>query len=88
MILAKKSVNTAVLIEYFRNTAEEKPVKALASLDLLIPDGGIEAEFCGALNRLLEQGRKAGIAKLQTKAQSHGLNAQELETLVKMLANK
>lgn len=88
VILAKKSVNTAVLIEYYRNTAEEKLIKALALLDLNISDEKIEKVFSDALNVLLEQGRDASIARLQAKAQSKGLNMQEQEALVKMLANK
>jgi hypothetical protein len=40
--------------------------------------------LCG----LLKQGREAGIARLQAKAQSKGLDIMEQETLVKMLANK
>ncbi len=88
VILAKKSINTAVLIEYFRNTAEEKSVKALALLDLNVADDKIEAVFNDALNRLLEQGREAGIARLQAKAQSQGLDAEEKKTLVKLFANK
>jgi DNA primase len=88
VILAKKSVNTAVLMEYYRNTAEEKAIKALALLDLNISDEKIEKVFSDALNVLLEQGREAGINKLLFKEQSQGLDAQEKETLVKMLANK
>jgi len=88
VILDKKSVNTAVLIECYRNTAEEKSVKALALLDLAISDDKIEAVFCDALNGLIRQGREAGIARLQAKAQNEGLDIQEQETLVKMLANK
>ena len=79
----------AVLLEAFRNHTDEAIVKKLASFDLLIPDDGTEAEFCDALNGLLKQrGREAGIARLQAKAQSKGLDIQEQETLVKMLANK
>ncbi|MDD1618608.1 MAG: DNA primase [Methylococcaceae bacterium] len=88
VILDKKSVNTAVLIEYYRNTTEEKSVKALALLDLYVSDDKVEAVFCDALNGLLKQGREAGIARLQAKAQSKGLDSHEQETLVKMLANK
>ena len=88
VILAKKSVNTAVLIEYYRNTTEEKTIKALAILDLNISDDKIAKVFSDALNVLLEQGREAGIAKLQAKAQRIGLDIQEQEALVKMLANK
>jgi DNA primase len=88
VISDKKFLNTAVLIEYYRNTAEEKSVKALSLLDLYVADDKIEAVFCDALNGLLKRGREAGIARLQTKAQSEGLNIQEQETLVKMLSNK
>jgi DNA primase len=88
VILDKKSVNTAVLIEYYRNTTEEKSVKALALLDLYVSDDKVEAVFCDALNGLLKQGREAGIAKLEAKAQSKGLDSHEQETLVKILANK
>jgi DNA primase len=88
VILAKKSVNTAVLIEYYRDKAEEKPVKALALLDLNVSDDKIEIVFNDALNRLLEQGREAGITRLQAKAARQELNVQELETLARLFANK
>ena len=88
MIADKKPTNYGVLLEAYRDHADEAIVKKLASFDLLIPDDGTEAEFYGALNGLLKQGREAGIARLQAKAQSQGLDIQEQETLVKMLANK
>jgi DNA primase len=88
MISDKKPTNYGVLLEAYRDHADEAIVKKLASFDLLIPDDGIEAEFCDALNGLLKQGREAAIAKLQAKADSKGLDIQEQETLVKMLANK
>jgi len=88
MIADKKPANFGVLLEAFRNHADEAIVKKLASLDLLIPDNGIEAEFYDALNNLLKQGREAGISRLWAKAQGQGLDVQEQETLVKMLANK
>jgi DNA primase len=88
VILDKKSVNTAVLTEYYRDSVEEKSVKALASLELFVPDDKIETVFCDALNGLIKQGRDAGIARLQAKAQSRGLDTQEQEKLVKMLTNK
>ncbi len=88
VILDKKSVNTPVLIEYYRDTAEEKSIKALALLDLYVSDDKIEEVFCDALNGLLKQGREAGIDRLRSKEQSQGLDEQEKKTLVKMLANK
>lgn len=88
VVLDRESVNTAVLIEHYRDTAEEKSVKALALLDLYVSDDKIETVFCDALKVLLKQGKEAGIARLQAKAQSKGLDAQEKEILVKLFANK
>ncbi len=88
VILDKKFINTAVLIEYYRDSAEEKSVKALALLDVFVADDKIESVFFDALNVLLKQGREAGIARLQAKAENKGLDSQEQSTLVKMLANK
>jgi DNA primase len=88
MIVDNKPANYGMLLEAYRDHADEGIVKKLASYDLLIPDDGAEAEFSDALNGLLRQGREAGIARLQAKAQSKGLDSHELETLVKMLANK
>jgi DNA primase len=88
IIADKKPANYGILLEAFRNHIDEAIVKKLASIDLLIPDDGTETEFCGALNGLIKQGREAAIARLQTKAQSKGLDIQEQKTLVTMLANK
>ena len=88
MITDKKPTNYGMLLEAYRDHADEGIVKKLASFDLLIPDDGTEAEFSDALNGLLKQGREAGIARLQAKAQSKGLDSHEQEMLVKMLANK
>jgi len=88
MILDKQPANAAVLVESYRDAAEEKSVKALAFLDLLVPDEGVEAVFCDALDRLLDQARKANIDRLLAKAKVNGLNAQEKEVLRKMLAGK
>jgi DNA primase len=88
MIADNKPTNYGVLLEAFRNHTDEVIVKKLASFDLLIPDNGIEAEFCDALNGLLKQGREAGITKLQAKADSKGLDREEKELLLKMLADR
>ena len=88
MIADKKPTNYGMLLEAYRNHADEVIAKKLASFDFMIPDDGTETEFCDALDGLLKQGRDAGIAKLQAKADSSGLNIQEQEMLVKMLANK
>jgi DNA primase len=84
----KKSINTAVLIEHYRDTNEEKSVKALALLDVYVSDDKIEDVFCDALNVLLKQARDVGISKLLAKAQAKSLEMEEQELLIKMLTNK
>jgi DNA primase len=88
VILDKEFVNTAVLVEYYRDSDEEKSIKALALLDVFVSDDKIEEVFLDALKVLLKQGREAGIARLQAKAQSKGLDSQEQGALVRMLINK
>jgi DNA primase len=88
MIADKKPANYGVLLEAYRDHADEAIVKKLASFDLLIPDDGTKAEFCDALNGLLKNAKEAAIARLLAKAQGEGLDIQEQETLVKMLADK
>ena len=84
----KKSINTAVLIEHYRDTNEEKSVKALALLDVYVSDDKIEDVFCDALNVLLKQARDLGISKLLAKAQAKSLEIEEQALLIKMLTNK
>ncbi|MGZ5049504.1 MAG: DNA primase [Methylobacter sp.] len=88
MIADKEPANAAVLVECYRGSAEEKAIKALALLDLLIPEDKVEAVFCDAVDRLLSQARDAGIARLLEKGKVEGLDAQEKELLRKMLAAK
>ncbi|MDD5277107.1 MAG: DNA primase [Methylovulum sp.] len=88
MIADKKPANYGMLIESYRGHADEALVKKLASLDLLIPNDGIEAEFCDALDGLLRQARSAGLEKLLIKEKTRGLEMHEKEMLRKMLTNK
>ncbi len=88
MIADKKPANYGVLLEVFRNHADEAIIKKLAALDLLIPDDGIEAEFCDALDKLLTQARSASLDRLLIKDKAKGLDPQEKEVLRKMLAAK
>ena len=88
VIMDKKNVKTAVLIEHYRNTTEDKSVKALALLDVYVSDDKIEEVFSDALSVLLEQARDAGISRLLAKSKAQNLEIQEQELLVKMLAAK
>ncbi len=88
VILAKGAVNTAVLIEHYRNTPQEKSVKALALLDVFAPEDKIEDVFSDALSGLLKQASETSIARLQAKAQAQGLDKEELSLLLRMLSIK
>ncbi len=62
-VLAKRPANTAVLLEHYRNHANEKAIKYLASLELFAKDQKIDAtaiavEFSDALDNLLARAKK------------------------------
>jgi len=88
MIADKNPANAAVLMECYRDTAEEKPIKALALLDSQVSDDKIEAVFCDSLDRLLTQARETALTGLLNKGKTAGLDAQEKELLRKMLTAK
>ena len=88
VILNKNTINTAVLIEHYRNTADEKPIKALAALNLYVSENNIDMVFSDTLNSLLTQGKYATIAKLETKAKNQGLDIYEQQLLLKILTDK
>jgi len=85
MIVKKNPSNTAVLMECYRDTAEEKSIKALALLDAQVSEDKIEAVFCDSLDRLLTQARETALTRLLNKGKTEGLDAQEKELLRKML---
>ncbi|MGZ8162115.1 MAG: DNA primase [Methylobacter sp.] len=88
LILDNRPANAAVLVELYRGSAEEKSVKALAFLELMVPDDKIDAVFCDALDRLLAQGKAAGLDRLLAKEKTSGLDQQEKELLRKLLSKK
>lgn len=87
-IYIHKPANAGVLLEIFRGAAEEKSVKALAFLPLLVPPDGVEVEFSDALDRLLAQSRAVALERLLVKEKFEGLNKQEKESLRKLLLQK
>ncbi len=88
MIADKNPANQAVLLECYRDASDEKTIKALALWDLLIPDDGVDAEFCGALDTLLTQARNTIWERLLDKSKIKELDAQEKELFRKMQAAK
>ncbi len=83
-ILDEKPANTAVLLESYRNNVDERIIKQLALLKLEVPLEGIEAEFCGALDKLIYQGKALRFNCLLVKLESKGLDLQEKEELKRL----
>jgi DNA primase len=80
--------NTGVLVEFFRGKPSEKIVNTLVKWDFLVPDEGVDAEFSGAFERLLEQADEAVLNRLLIKEQAEGLNQAEKEQLGRLLNKK
>ncbi|MGR9051029.1 MAG: DNA primase [Gammaproteobacteria bacterium] len=88
LLCEKMPENTAVAIEMFRGSKEEKWIKKLAFSDLSLPDDGIEEELVDAVDRLTRQARKEGIARMLSKKNSDGLTPEEQIKLGSMLAKR
>lgn len=84
VIEKNKPGNAAVLTESFRGTTNEKVVNTLAHWGFFILDDGVEAEFSGALDRLLEQVDENILNRLLDKERAIGLNSDEKDQLRKM----
>ena len=84
-IALEKPENSAISLEVYRGSPQEKVVKALASLELQVPAGGEEAEFCGALQQLCKQAKEELLNRLIEKESREGLMFEEKEVLRKLL---
>lgn len=86
-IALEKSGNSAILVEAYRGTPQEKTVNALAAMALDVPEGGEQAEFAGALAQLLRQSRQEEISGLLAKEEREGLTVEEKQSL-RVLLNR
>lgn len=87
-IAIEKPKNSAILLESYRGTPYEKTVKALAGLELNVPDEGKEAEFSDALTQLLKQSRQEKLSELLAKEGREGLSVEEKQTLRMLLEQR
>lgn len=88
LIKASPGITSAGLLERFRGTSEEVAMRKLARMDLIVPDGGVEAELNGALSRILEQETKKRIEYLLNKTDQASLTDQEREELRGLLPSR
>ena len=87
-IALEKPKNSAILLESYRGTQQEKTVKALTALELNVPDDGKEAEFSDALTQLLRQSRQEKLSELLAKEGQEGLSAEEKQMLRVLLEQR
>lgn len=87
IILRQNPSNVSVLLEQLRGHQDEKLVTKLATMELLVPEDGVKAEFLGAIKAIVSGSRTIRIEKLIDKEQSEGLDASERALLKKLLSS-
>jgi len=80
-----KPHNSAVLMEYFRGKASEKVVNTLINWEFFILSDGIEAEFLGAIELMLQQVSEEMLDGLLAREKEQGLSQEEKELLKRLL---
>ncbi len=83
-----KPSNSAVLMEYFRGKPSEKVVNTLINWDFFILNKGVEAEFLGAVDLMLQQLEEERLNGLWDKEKESGLSAEERGLLGRLLVRK
>ena len=83
-----KPANPAILMEYFRGKSGEKVVNTLMNWDFFILSDGVEAEFSGAIDLMLQQLDEGSLLALLAKEETQGLSFDERELLKKLLVKK
>ena len=88
VITEYKPANCGLLTEIFRGHADQAIIDKLVSLDLLIPEDGVEVEFGDALDKLLVMARAVSTDRLLVRAREKELTPEEKKRLLQMLADK
>lgn len=77
VIREQPTLSTAALLEWWREHPEYHQVSKLAAMPISIPEGGVDAEFEGALQQLGKFAIDYQIEQLMQKASGEGLNTTE-----------
>ena len=83
-----KKPTTGTLLEHWRDKPEGKQLAILATQDLLIPDEGLDKEFCDTIKVIRQQAHQENIKQLISKAAAGTLTNQEKELLQGLLKEK
>ena len=80
-------LSTAMLLEKWRGTEQENVLYKLVRIPLNTPEAGVEQEFIGAIQRLLEKHQQQRLDFLLSKAKTEGLLEAEKIELNTLLLN-
>jgi len=87
--LAKQHrLTTGSILEHWRGREEEKLIVKLAQLEHMIPQGGVENEFLGALKQLNKLAQTLIIERLLAKASQQELSSEEKSHLNQLISTK
>ena len=87
-ILDKKPATMGLLLEYYRETNDEKIINTLAAYDLNVDNASneiIEKTFIDSFNNLIKYGQEMQLNSLLMKEKQQQLTAEEKETLLTIL---
>ncbi|HFD78978.1 MAG TPA: DNA primase [Gammaproteobacteria bacterium] len=82
---AQPHLNTGALLEHWRGKAEEKALAKLAMQPLEVPAEGLDEEFCGAIQRLVEQRDRQRTEQLLHRSHASSLSEDEKAELKQLL---
>ncbi len=81
-------LTSGAVLERFRENEYESAVWKLAAWDHLVPEGGAEEEFRGALERLDGMLREQRLQELQSKLEGDGLTGEERDEWLELLQDR
>jgi DNA primase len=84
-VRAHPTLSTGGLLEHWRDRPEQRHLAQLATQPLLVPSEGLEQEFIGAVQRLVEQRTAQRTGELLARERSNGLSDIEKDELKQLL---
>lgn len=83
-----RSENTGGLLEFFRGKPNEQIIYAMVNRDVIIQEKDIDAEFSGALKRLIPLSNEVALDQLYEKLKTQGLSSDEKAQFSRLLKLK
>ncbi len=88
LLLSDPNIHTGAILEQWRDNPEFSALNKLASLDLIVPDTGLEAEFKATLRKLQNNAIEKLINELHRQAEQGNLTDQQRRLYMDLLNNR